>query len=71
MIIALSLNAFLFLPSALQLLPWQGYVPKLAAGLHRCGVAWGTAEIASFKHLLQRPVGDGRRALDLARSAWM
>jgi SulP family sulfate permease len=52
------LHALFLLAFMLILAPWMGYVPLAALAAVLVIVAWNMAEIESFKHLLQGPVGD-------------
>jgi len=56
--IAGMLHALFLLAFMLVLAPWMGYVPLAALAAVLLIVAWNMAEIESFKHLLQGPVGD-------------
>jgi SulP family sulfate permease len=52
------LHAVFLLLFMLVLAPWMSYVPLAALAAVLLIVAWNMAEIESFKHLLQGPVGD-------------
>ena len=52
------LHALFLLAFMLVLAPWMGYVPLAALAAILLIVAWNMAEIESFKHLLQGPIGD-------------
>jgi sulfate permease, SulP family len=56
--IAGMLHAVFLLLFMLVLAPWMGNVPLGALAAVLVVVAWNMAEIESFKHLLQGPVGD-------------
>jgi sulfate permease, SulP family len=56
--IAGMIHAAFLLLFMLALGPWLKYVPLAALAAVLLIVAWNMAEIASFKHLLQGPVGD-------------
>jgi SulP family sulfate permease len=52
------LHALFLLAFMLVLAPWMGYIPLAALAAVLLIVAWNMAEIESFKHLLQGPIGD-------------
>ena len=56
--VAGMLHAVFLLLFMLALGPWLKYVPLAALAAVLLIVAWNMAEIESFKHLLQGPVGD-------------
>jgi SulP family sulfate permease len=56
--IAGMLHALFLLLFMLALSPWLKFVPLAALAAILVVVAWNMAEIQSFKHLLQGPVGD-------------
>jgi sulfate permease, SulP family len=56
--VAGMLHAVFLLIFMLALGPWLKYVPLAALAAVLLVVAWNMAEIESFKHLLQGPVGD-------------
>ena len=56
--VAGMLHAVFLLLFVLALGPWLKYVPLAALAAVLLIVAWNMAEIESFKHLLQGPVGD-------------
>jgi len=51
-------HALFLLLFMLVLAPWMGYVPLAALAAVLLVVAWNMAELESFKHLLQGPIGD-------------
>lgn len=51
-------HAAFLLVFMLLLAPWMRYIPLAALGAVLMVVAWNMAEIESFRHLLQGPVGD-------------
>jgi sulfate permease, SulP family len=51
-------HAVFLLLFMLVLAPWMGYIPLSALAAVLLIVAWNMAEIESFRHLLQGPVGD-------------
>ncbi|HTT03104.1 MAG TPA: SulP family inorganic anion transporter [Steroidobacteraceae bacterium] len=52
------LHALFLLLFMLVLAPWLGYIPLCGLAAVLLIVAWNMAEIESFRHLLQGPVGD-------------
>jgi SulP family sulfate permease len=52
------LHAVFLLIFMLLLAPWMSYIPLAALAAVLLIVAWNMAEIESFKHLLQGPIGD-------------
>jgi SulP family sulfate permease len=52
------LHAAFLLAFVLVLSPWMSYIPLAALAALLIVVAWNMAEIDSFKHLLQGPIGD-------------
>jgi SulP family sulfate permease len=52
------LHALFLLIFMLLLAPWMSYIPLAALAAVLLIVAWNMAEIESFKHLLQGPIGD-------------
>ncbi|MGA2564410.1 MAG: SulP family inorganic anion transporter, partial [Steroidobacteraceae bacterium] len=52
------LHAAFLLAFVLVLSPWMSYIPLAALAAVLIIVAWNMAEIDSFKHLLQGPIGD-------------
>jgi SulP family sulfate permease len=52
------LHAAFLLAFMLVLSPWMSYIPLAALAAVLIIVAWNMAEIDSFKHLLQGPIGD-------------
>ena len=52
------LHAAFLLAFVLVLSPWMSYIPLAALAAILIIVAWNMAEIDSFKHLLQGPIGD-------------
>jgi SulP family sulfate permease len=52
------LHAVFLLLFMLLLAPWMGYIPLAALAAVLLIVAWNMAEVQSFKHLLQGPIGD-------------
>jgi SulP family sulfate permease len=56
--IAGMLHALFLLIFMLLLAPWMSYIPLAALAAVLLIVAWNMAEIESFKHLLQGPMGD-------------
>ena len=52
------LHAVLLLAFMLLLAPWMAYVPLAVLAAVLLVVAWNMAELESFKHLLQGPMGD-------------
>ena len=52
------LHAVFLLAFMLVLAPWMGYIPLAALAAVLLIVAWNMAEIESFRHLLQGPIGD-------------
>jgi SulP family sulfate permease len=56
--VAGMLHAALLLAFMLLLAPWMAYVPLAVLAAVLLVVAWNMAELESFKHLLQGPIGD-------------
>jgi SulP family sulfate permease len=56
--VAGMLHALFLLIFMLLLAPWMSYIPLAALAAVLLIVAWNMAEIESFKHLLQGPIGD-------------
>jgi sulfate permease, SulP family len=56
--IAGMLHALFLLLFMLVLAPWMSYIPLATLAAVLLIVAWNMAEIESFKHLLQGPMGD-------------
>ena len=52
------LHAAFLLGFVIVLAPWMNYIPLAALAAVLIIVAWNMAEIESFKHLLQGPIGD-------------
>jgi SulP family sulfate permease len=56
--VAGMLHALFLLIFMLVLAPWMSYIPLAALAAVLLIVAWNMAEIETFKHLLQGPLGD-------------
>jgi len=56
--VAGMLHALFLLVFMLVLAPWLRYIPLAALAAVLLIVAWNMAEFASFKHLMQGPIGD-------------
>ena len=56
--VAGMLHSAFLLAFMLVLAPWMGYIPLAALAAVLLVVAWNMAEIESFRHLMQGPLGD-------------